>query len=93
MKINFVSGYSGDRVEVQLSTGVKHIYSFGRNASYNRANSSDDKPYIGDILRDLVEYSPVGEPIEYGAYYLLSGKRYLGAEAEAKVFNDMLSEV
>lgn len=98
MKINlrYISGISVDYIKVtsnDSSHPIDETYTFGYDCSYNRRNAETDKPYIGDILADLVETNHIQEEdIEYSCYYVFPQKELSVPEAIQK-FNELFSEI
>ena len=98
MKINlrYISEISADYIEVTSddpSHSINETYAFGYNCSYNRRNAEADKPYIGDILADLIETNHIqDEDIEYSCHYIFSQKELSAPEAIQK-FNELFSEI
>ena len=106
MKVRFVSGIGGDKVEVTVKDGEQVLhsqtYSYGDNASYNRLNAEIAasqyaraqkngwtsryyclKPFIGDILKDLIETHYIGnDDIEYSGYYVFANREATPEEGQ-----------
>ena len=115
IKIHYIAGINGDRVEV---SGVenekaiwKEVFQYGYNASYNRryAKYAEDdynnsikynwksayclKPYIGDILTDiLAEYNMTKDNAEYSAYYVFPQREATKDELE-KIIEGLYAEM
>lgn len=99
IKIHYISGISGDRIEVSiLNDNGKQInkesYAFGYNASYNRENASYSlKPYIGDILISILnKYHMTIDDAEYSGYYVFIGREATPTEI-IRIKKDLFAEV
>lgn len=116
MKVRFVSGISGDRVDVTIKDGEQVLhnqtYSYGDNASYSRMNADIAasqyaqaqkygwtnpyyclKPFIGDILKDLIETHYIGnDDIEYSGYYVFADREATPEEVQ-RIVDKIADEV
>lgn len=99
MKVHFVSGISGDRVEVSIfkedntKPVFKESYAYGYNAAYCRDFANEKCLFIGDILRDLVETYYIGNgEIEYSGY-LVFPQRDMREDEVQRLVDKILEEV
>lgn len=64
INVRLRSGISSDGFEVSVTDGDETSewtrYDYGYNCSYDRALARDDKPYVGNILQDLVNEHHAG---------------------------------
>ena len=116
MKVNFISGISGDSVVIKIFDDFdKNIlfqerYYYGENASCNRkfeeiarrnheqsekygwTNTYPLKPFIGDIIRDLIEAYYIENNIEYTGYNVFTNKE-LTTEEIQKIVDAIAEEL
>ena len=97
MKVRFVSGISGDGVRVRVLEGEKVVfqkeYAYGYNASYSRDWETAEKPFIGEILRVLIEDHLIGnDDIEYSGHYVFAGREMTPEEVQ-KLVDKIADEV
>ena len=102
--VRFICGINGDRVEATVINPkdevlLKKELIYGVNVSNSRKNAEDaikynwstPKPFIGEVLMDIVETHFIND-ITYSGYYVFSGKEMTEDDIERRV-NAILREL
>ena len=93
--VKFICGINGDRVEATVINPkdevlLKKELIYGVNVSNSRKNAAY-KPFIGEVLMDIVETHFIND-ITYSGYYVFSNKEMTEDDIERKV-NAILKEL
>ena len=93
--VRFICGINGDRVEATVINPknevlLKKELIYGVNVSNSRKNAVY-KPFIGEVLMDIVETYFIND-ITYSGYYVFSDKEMTKDDIERRV-NAILKEL
>ena len=94
--VRFICGINGDRVEATVINPkdevlLKKELIYGVNVSNSRKNAAYNKPFIGEVLMDIVEAYFIND-ITYSGYYIFSDKEMTEDDIEKRV-NAILREL
>lgn len=95
MHVRFICGINGDKVEATVINPkdevlLKKELIYGVNVSNSRKNAAY-KPFIGEVLMDIVETYFIND-IVYSGYYVFSGKDMTEIEIQRRI-NAILKEL
>ena len=94
--VRFICGINGDRVEATVVSPKNEILLnkeliYGVNVSSSRKDAIKCKPFIGEVLMDIVETHFIND-ITYSGYYVFSNKEMTEDDIERRV-NAILKEL
>lgn len=94
--VRFICGINGDRVEATVINPkdevlLKKELIYGVNISNSRKNAATYKPFIGEVLMNIVETYFINDII-YSGYYVFSDKEMTKDGIERRV-NAILKEL
>lgn len=94
--VRFICGINSDRVEVTVINPkdevlLKKELIYGVNVSSSRKNAASYKPFIGEVLMDIVETYFINDII-YSGYFAFCNEEMIKDEVE-QIVNSIIKEI